>query len=119
LRSESISASFRPKRQGRPNQTLHLLPVALTCALLDGYEAVILVDAVSRGGQAGTLYVLEPEPDPVASGSEATGSMVELHDLNPRQVLRMGSAVRRVLLVESLVGRLSRAESGEPSFQVG
>src|SRR5947209_2868396 len=33
----------------------------LTYALLDDYETVILVDAVPRGGQPGTLYVLEPE----------------------------------------------------------
>jgi hydrogenase maturation protease len=37
-------------------------------ALLDGYDAAILVDAVRRGRSPGTLYVLEPdaegEPDP-------------------------------------------------------
>src|SRR5690348_18485873 len=33
----------------------------LAYALLDGYEAVILVDAAPRGGPPGTLYVLEPE----------------------------------------------------------
>ena len=32
----------------------------LASALLDGYEGAILVDAVSRGGSPGTLYVLEP-----------------------------------------------------------
>lgn len=39
--------------------------------LLDGYAAVVIVDAVSRGGEPGTLYVIEPnepiecsEPDP-------------------------------------------------------
>src|SRR5262249_7723111 len=33
----------------------------LTYALLDPYEAVILVDAVPRGASVGTVYVLEPE----------------------------------------------------------
>ena len=32
----------------------------LASELLDGYEGAILVDAVSRGGSPGTLYVLEP-----------------------------------------------------------
>ena len=36
----------------------------LTYALLDPYEAVILVDAVPRGGSVGTVYVLEPELGP-------------------------------------------------------
>lgn len=34
----------------------------LATALTRGLDAVILVDAVARGGAPGTLYVLEPEP---------------------------------------------------------
>jgi hydrogenase maturation protease len=34
----------------------------LAVALTRGLDAVILVDAVARGGRPGTLYVLEPEP---------------------------------------------------------
>jgi hydrogenase maturation protease len=39
----------------------------LAYLLLDGYECAVLVDATARGGEPGTLYVLEPtpgEPDP-------------------------------------------------------
>src|SRR3954462_334859 len=43
----------------------------LAYALLDGYEATILVDALPRGGPPGTLYVLEPELE--ASSSRAAG----------------------------------------------
>ena len=32
-------------------------------ALLDNYDAVILIDASQRGGEPGTLYVIEPELD--------------------------------------------------------
>jgi hydrogenase maturation protease len=32
----------------------------LAYAILDGYDAVVLVDATRRGGQPGTLYSLEP-----------------------------------------------------------
>ena len=39
----------------------------LASALLDGYEGAILVDAVSRGGSPGTLYVLEPNGSPAAA----------------------------------------------------
>src|SRR5438270_10803156 len=43
----------------------------LTYALLDGQDAVILVDATLRGGPPGTLYVIEPEaegrPEPGAA----------------------------------------------------
>jgi hydrogenase maturation protease len=70
----------------------------LTYALLDDYEAVILVDAAPRGGAPGTLYVLEPEPAP-----DEPDAAVELHTLDPAKVLRLarslGGKVERVLLV--------------------
>ena len=69
----------------------------LTYALLDGYEAVILVDAAPRGGRPGTLYVVEPTPS-----GEAVPP-VEGHNLDPAKVLRlaaaMGGRVGRLLLV--------------------
>src|SRR2546425_12435722 len=72
----------------------------LTYALLDGYETVILVDATSRGGPPGTLYVIEPERDGTAG---AEGEPLETHNLDPVKVLRlaasMGGQVGRLLLV--------------------
>jgi len=71
----------------------------LTYALLDPYEAVILVDAVPRGGSVGTVYVLEPELNPAG----VTGAVVEPHGMDPAKVLRMarelGSTIPCVLLV--------------------
>jgi hydrogenase maturation protease len=73
----------------------------LVYALLDTYEAVILVDAAPRGDRPGTLYVLEID---IASTNPAgDGAVVEGHNLDPVKVLRlaatMGSPVRRLLLV--------------------
>ena len=72
----------------------------LTYALLDGYEAVILVDALPRGGAPGTLYVLEPERS--ETGGDVPVQM-ETHNLDPVKVLRlaeaMGGKVERLLLV--------------------
>ena len=45
--------------------------VHLAYELLDGYDTAILVDAAPRGGQPGTLYVIEPEPELVALLSES------------------------------------------------
>src|SRR5438105_7090490 len=56
--------------------------IDLSYALLDGFEAVILVDAVPRGGAPGTLYVLEPELDEPSEPANA-GMMIEMHDLDP------------------------------------
>jgi hydrogenase maturation protease len=74
----------------------------LVYALLDGYDAVILVDAVPRGGPPGTLYVLEPA---VGEPPEPIGAPVafEAHALDPAKVLRLattlGGQVGHLLLV--------------------
>ncbi|MDR3620223.1 MAG: hydrogenase maturation protease [Paludisphaera borealis] len=74
----------------------------LAYALLDGYEAVVLVDATPRGGPPGSLYVLELDADATA-GPEGQGPSIEAHSLDPVRVLRlvrsMGGAVGRILLV--------------------
>jgi len=72
----------------------------LTYALLDAPELTILVDAVSRGGEPGTLYIIEPDLDDAGSAGEAT---VDPHVMDPVQVLRaaklMGGRLGRILLV--------------------
>jgi hydrogenase maturation protease len=65
----------------------------LTYALLEGYEAAI------RGGQPGSLYVLQIEPE-LTSPADL---LVQGHNLDPVSVLRlataMGSPVRRLFVV--------------------
>ncbi len=76
--------------------------IDLTYALLDGYEVAILVDAIQRGGQPGTLYVIEPDTNPQPE-PEAADLMILAHDMHPAKVLRlvaaMGGRVERILLV--------------------
>src|SRR6266853_193590 len=51
----------------------------LAYALLDRYEAVVLVDAAPRGGAPGTIYVLEPELGS-ASAMSAEPALMEAHN---------------------------------------
>jgi hydrogenase maturation protease len=71
----------------------------LAYALMDGYDACILVDAVPRGGAPGTLYTMEPDWDSVADES----ALIDAHGMNPMQVLAtvraMGGRPKRVLLI--------------------
>jgi hydrogenase maturation protease len=71
----------------------------LTYALLDGYDAAVLVDALPRGGEPGTLYVVEPEIDE----TEAAAVAVDGHGMDPVKVLRlvraMGGNVERIVIV--------------------
>jgi hydrogenase maturation protease len=54
----------------------------LTYALMEGWDAAILVDAAPRGGKPGTLYVLEPEVDGVPAS-------IETHGMDPAKVLAL------------------------------
>jgi hydrogenase maturation protease len=118
----------------------------LTYALLDGYEAVVLVDALPRGGPPGTLYVL----DAIAVAPPGGAPVLDGHRMEPANVLRlaaaMGGGVGRLFvvgcepapvadefqdglsdavraavdeavpLVESLVARLLRGEDVAPAY---
>jgi hydrogenase maturation protease len=72
----------------------------LAYALLDHYDAVIIVDAAPRGGPPGTLYVLEPAVD---TSDVQGGGLVEMHGMDPVKVLRLAAAlggkVDRLLVV--------------------
>lgn len=76
--------------------------IDLTYALLDGYPAAVLVDAVQRGGDPGTLYVIEPDLQP---GDEVAPDelLISAHDLDPAKVLRLvkalGGRCERLMLV--------------------
>jgi hydrogenase maturation protease len=71
----------------------------LAYALMEEWDLVILVDALPRGGDPGTLYVLEPE---LPEGEEVPPSL-DAHTMNPVAVLQLVSAlggkVGRMLVV--------------------
>lgn len=68
----------------------------LMYALGEGYDAVVLVDALPRGEAPGTLTVIEPEP-------EADDIPLDAHGMDPAKVLalagQLGDVPERVLLV--------------------
>jgi len=68
----------------------------LAYELLDGYATTILVDAVARGGEPGTLYVIEPDTD-------AAPVTLDAHGMQPEAVLGLsrllGGDTGRVLVV--------------------
>jgi hydrogenase maturation protease len=74
----------------------------LTFALLEGYDAIIFVDAIQCGGAPGALYLVEPDLcDPGLSDAGSPG--IEPHGMDPVKVLRtaqsMGAQLGRVFLV--------------------
>lgn len=82
--------------------------VHLAYELLEGYETVVLVDAVSRGDPPGTLSVIDASED-VAQG-DGLLEAVDAHGMNPLAVLRMvgdmGGQLGRVVVVGCEAARI-------------
>ncbi len=58
----------------------------LAYAMMDGYDAIILVDASARGNLPGTIYLIEPE---LKKLDELPDEAVNAHSMNPVRVLQM------------------------------
>lgn len=74
----------------------------LAYQLLDGYDALVLVDAVQRGSAPGTLHTLEhdldaPRPDGVA---------LDAHGMDPAAVLGLLDDLARSMGIDRPVGRV-------------
>lgn len=73
----------------------------LAYGLLDAKESVILVDATPRGGEPGTLYVLELDSEEFMGEADPSW-MFDAHSLDPARVLRLvavlGGRVRCLLV---------------------
>ena len=78
--------------------------VHLAYELLDGYDAAILIDATSQGGDPGTIYVIEPDPETIESETGlAEAGIVDAHGMDPASVLALlrsiGGRIDRLLVV--------------------
>jgi len=78
----------------------------LAYRLLDDYDTLVLVDAIPRGGQPGTLYLIEPDLTDMTpeKGGEAGRIALDNHSMDPVKVL----AYARML------GTLSERQATQP-----
>jgi hydrogenase maturation protease len=69
--------------------------VPLVQELMDGYDVLILADAVERGGAPGTVYVIEPEIADLALLDPASlhASLADAHYTDPSKVLILARAL--------------------------
>lgn len=90
--------------------------VHLAYQLLDDFDLVVLIDAVSRGGAPGTVYVIEPDVD-----AEVDESIVDAHDMVLEhvfaQVRTLGGKLGRVLIVGCEVEDVSERIGLSPLVQ--
>jgi hydrogenase maturation protease len=78
--------------------------VHLAYELLEGYDGLVLMDAVPMGEPAGTLAVIAPEVGAaLSSGTAGDVPVVDAHTMNPDVVLatlrHLGGTVEKILIV--------------------
>jgi hydrogenase maturation protease len=76
--------------------------VHLAYELLDGYDCLILIDAVPMGEPPGTVALIEPDRSQPPCGDD-DAPVVDAHSMNPDVVLatlaHLGGSVRRVYVL--------------------
>jgi len=99
----------------------------LAYTLLAGPDRTILVDACPRGEAPGTVFVMEPDLDAL-SAPDHGATMLDAHDMNPLNVLRLarslGATLKNVVVVgcepatlgppEGLMGLSPEVEAAVP-----
>ena len=80
--------------------------IDLAYSLLDSYDALILVDAVSRGGAPGTLYLIEPDLAGIdhEKGVLAGRAAMEAHSMDPLKVLAFARTLGAQPIPTFLIG---------------
>ncbi|MDQ6636882.1 MAG: hydrogenase maturation protease [Candidatus Dormibacteraeota bacterium] len=70
----------------------------LAYALMEDYEAAILIDALPLGKKPGTVHIIEPEVDGLGGGA-----FIDSHAMNPVEVFKhvkqLGGTLPRTLIV--------------------
>jgi len=88
----------------------------LAFAIADGYDAVVLVDAIPRGQPPGTLYLIKPDVDGLRLQDDVP---VDAHSMDPVRVLQMASALggpRPCLYLLGCEPRDVGSEEGQPGL---
>jgi len=96
----------------------------LAYTLLDEYDVLVLVDAVSRGGLPGTLYLIEPDLAELTpeKGVESARVGLDAHSMDPLKVLAYARTLGARPIRTLLVGCEPAAISGNEDYidiQVG
>jgi hydrogenase maturation protease len=86
----------------------------LAYALMREWDQIILVDALPRGGQPGTLYSLEPE-----LSQETPSAAIDAHSMNPVAVLQLVNALGGSVNCMVVVGCEPGCTEPDPNGHIG
>ncbi|MBA3725495.1 MAG: hydrogenase maturation protease [Armatimonadetes bacterium] len=66
--------------------------IGLVHELMDGYDLLIVIDAVERGGSPGDLYILEPDQQQMALSAQEVGG-TDMHAALPDQTIKIAKSL--------------------------
>lgn len=68
--------------------------IGLVQELMDRFDALVVLDAMDRGGTPGELYVLEPDVAALRAGrGRSSAADVDLHEAKPEKVLHLAASL--------------------------
>ena len=95
--------------------------IHLAYELLEGYDALVLIDAVPMGEPPGTLAVLETDAHRGAPSADLDVPAVDAHTMSPDVVLatlaRLGGSVDRIFIVGCQPANLDEGMGLTPSVE--
>lgn len=77
--------------------------ISLVQKLMDGFDALIIIDALDRGAEVGRVFVLEPDAESLKN-PPTTHEATDLHQADPEVVLRMATALNVLPPLAWIVG---------------
>ena len=90
--------------------------VHLAYQLLDGYDVLILVDALQRGGEPGTVHVIEADLDAAEPvGADPAQPLMDAHSMTPDAVFAILKALGGTVGAALVVG----CEPADTSERIG
>lgn len=75
----------------------------LAYAMLDPWDAVVIVDALPRGGDPGTLYTIEPDMNAVGD-TQSPNMAINPHGMDPVRVLNLAASIGTISARVYVVG---------------
>lgn len=97
--------------------------IGLIQELMSGYNALILIDAIDKGAEPGSLFVVEPWVEqPIPDSRRLHESLVDMHYADPSKVIVLAKALNlcppKVVLVGCQPEYVDEAVEGlQPSVQ--
>ncbi len=67
--------------------------ISLVQELMDGYDALVIIDALDRGAEPGRVFVLKPDQASLST-KRMQNESTDLHQADPEAVVRMAHALK-------------------------